>query len=317
MATKLALGQFAFEDFAIPESIAFGGEQKLSVKRLVGGARVVDSMGYDPASPSWSGVFFGPNAMNDATTLKAMMQGGKAYPLVWDELSYLVVISSFQPVFRKPWHIPYSITCEVVQDNSKQVAFKDVSVNDAIVSDAAAASSLTATINSAPLTASMNTLTTAIAAVSDFAKASQSTLNSVLAPLAQAQAQTNLLITTTENTLGAVATVGGLLPNNPIAKQVAQLSGYVSAAQSSPALVQLSGVLGRIGTNIGQINSSVRVVTVPGGNLFDIASKQYGDAMGWTAIAAANPSLNGETQLSGVTTLVIPRYVNKTDGVKS
>ena len=317
MTTTLALGQFVFKDFQIPESIGFGGEQKLSVKRLVGGAKVVDSLGYDPSAPAWSGVFFGNNAMNDATTLKAMMQGGKSYPLDWDALSYTVVIQSLKLDFRKPFYIPYSIVCEVVTDKSQQVDYRELGVNGAIMEDAGTASDLVDQISSPPLTLSMASLTTAIGKVSDFAKATQSTVNSVLAPLATVQAQANLLIASTEKTLSNVATVGGLLPNNPIAKNVAQLGNYVAAAQSSPLLVRLSSVLGRIGTNIGQINSSVRVVTVPGGNLLDIASKQYGDAMGWTAIAAANPALKGETQLSGVTTLTIPPYLNQTGGVSA
>lgn len=317
MATKLVLGQFVFKDFAVPESVSFGGEQRISVKRLVGGARVLDSLGYDPAPPAWSGVFLGPTAMSEASTLKSMMQSGKSFPLAWDALSYTVVIRSFEPIFRKPYHIPYSIVCEVVKDNSSQGGARSADINAAIVSDAATASALTDQVGDSTLSAVMGTLSSAITSVSDFAKASQSTLNSVLAPLAQVQAQTNLLIKTTENTLGFVTTVGGLLPNNPISKSVAQLSGYVNAAQSSPILQQLSGVLGRMGANIGQVNSSVRIVTVPGGNLFDIASKHYGNAMGWTAISAANPALKGETQINGVTTLVIPPYVNQTDGVKS
>lgn len=321
-ATRLTLGQFVFNDMAIPEGIGFGGDQQISVKRFVGGGRDVQTLGFDPEAPSWSGVFLGQDAMSNATTLKAMTATGNQYLLTWDALSYLVVIRSFRPVFQKAFHIPYSIVCEVIADNSQPVQYQAPSVNTAIMQDAGAASALSTQIAALPnapsasgLASAMSALTAAIAAVSDFSKASQSTINSVLAPLAQAQKQVNLLIASAENTLGSVSTVGGLLPNNPIAKSVAQLSNYAAAAQSSPMLVQLSGVLGRIGSNLGQSNSSIRVVTVSGGNLFDLASKEYGNAMGWTVIAAANPSLKGETQITGVTSLVIPPYTNRTDGI--
>ena len=313
--TSLTLGQFLFKDFEIPESIQFGGEQKLSVKHLVGGVKVVDALGFDHSAPSWSGVFLGLDAMDRATSLKALSQAGRPLLLRWNSIAYNVVIQSLSLNFRRPYHVPYSITCEVVSDLSGTLGDTSVTVTDAINQDAAAAALLCTKVGDPVLNSNMGVLTAAIVAVSDFSKKSQSALNAVLIPLAQVQSQVSFLLKTTENTLGNVATVGGLLPSSPVAKTVAQLGNYLSAAQSSPALVQLNGVLGRIGTNIGQLNSSVRTVTVPGGNLYDIASKEYGNAMGWTAIAAANPSLRGETQLNGVTTLVIPPYTNQSDGV--
>jgi len=317
LSTRLTLGQFTFKDFEYPESIQFGGSQRLSVKRLVGGSKVVDAMGFDPENPSWGGIFLGKDAMNRAMQLKSMSQTGQEYLLQFDRIAYIVVILSFLPLFQRPYYVPYSIVCEVTQDMSQYAGSTTVSVNDSILTDAGDADTLCGLLGDSPLSSTMSSLTGAIKSVSDFAKASQSTLNSVLAPLAQVQSRVNVLIKSVDGTLANVTTVGGLLPNNPVSKLASQLSNYVGAAQSSPILQRLNSVLGRMGTNIGQINSSVRTVTVPGGNLFDIASKHYGDAMGWTAIAAANPSLKGETQLSGVTTLVIPSYVNKSDGVTS
>lgn len=311
----LTLGQFVFSDFEIPESIPFGGEQRLTVKKLVGGARVIDALGDDPVPLVWGGIFLGADALNRAMALKSMKESGQVFPLSWDQFSYKVIIQSFLPDYRKAYYIPYRIACEVVSDNTKYVATPPPNVTDVINADTNTATTICNNVGNSTLSTAMSTLSSAIAAVSDFAKATQAQINAVLQPLAAVQAQVSILIASTEKTLQNVTTVGGLLPNNPISQVVAKLGNYASASMNQPQLVQLSGVLGRIGVNIGQINSSVRTVTVTGGNLYDIASKQYGDATGWTAIAQANPTLNGDPQLSGITTLVIPAYTNNMDGI--
>jgi hypothetical protein len=152
----------------------------------------------------------------------------------------------------------------------------------------------------------MGTLTGAISAISSFATATKATLNTVLAPLAQAQAQVKTLIAVGENTLQSVTTVGGLLPNNPIAQQVSRLSGQLNAMTNQPQLITLSGVLSRVSTNIGQLGSASKTITVVGGNLFDVAAKYYKDATGWVAISRANPSLKGDPNITGTQTIALP-----------
>src|SRR5438874_2012627 len=41
----LTLDGFVFRDFEIPDALPFGGAQALSMKRLIGGARISDAMG--------------------------------------------------------------------------------------------------------------------------------------------------------------------------------------------------------------------------------------------------------------------------------
>jgi nucleoid-associated protein YgaU len=52
----------------------------------------------------------------------------------------------------------------------------------------------------------------------------------------------------------------------------------------------------------------MRIVTVAGGNLFDVANRTLGDATKWDVIAAAN--FITDPWLSGLTTLVIPNLAN-------
>lgn len=54
-------------------------------------------------------------------------------------------------------------------------------------------------------------------------------------------------------------------------------------------------------------------ITVSGGNLFQVAVEQYGNAMGWVQIAQANGLT--DPQLTGVVNLSIPEYNGDKTGV--
>ena len=65
----LLLGPVAFQDFELPANIGFGGEQRLAVHCLPGGARVIDVLGRDDAEITFSGIFSGSDATLRARTL--------------------------------------------------------------------------------------------------------------------------------------------------------------------------------------------------------------------------------------------------------
>ena len=66
-------------------------------------------------------------------------------------------------------------------------------------------------------------------------------------------------------------------------------------------------------TNLLNINQSGTQLTTAGGNLMNIAAKQYGDAMAWTTIAQANKL--SDPVIDGVKTIVIPPKSGSSDGV--
>jgi hypothetical protein len=276
------------------------------VRKMVGGARNVNMMGYDPAPLEWSGMLLGSNALDRARTLKQMALAQKMLTLTFSEYSYAVVISEFVEDFQREYEIYYRIRLDVVADNAAQGPTAAPGIDSLIGADISTANGICSKIGNAGLTSSMGTLTSAIGAVSSFATAAKSTLQSVLAPLATVQAQVTTLIAAGENTLQSVATVGGLLPNNPIAQQVSKLSAQVNTMTQQPQLLQLQGVLSRIGTNIGQIGSASKTITVVGGNLYDIAAKYYKDATGWVSLSKANPSLGGDPNISGTQNIALP-----------
>jgi hypothetical protein len=317
MAVTLQLGDFTFSEYEIPERITMTTAIRAVVRKMVGGARNVNMMGYDPQPLEWSGMLLGENALQRARTLKQMALAQKMLSLTFSEYSYSVVICEFVEDFQREYEIYYRIRLEVVADNAAQGPNAAPGIDDLIGADISTANGICSSIGNAGLTSSMGTLTSAIGAVSSFAKATQSTLQTVLAPLAQVQAQVSTLIAAGENTLQSVSTVGGLLPNNPIAQQVSRLSAQVNTMTQQPQLLQLQGVLSRVGTNIGQIGSASKSITVVGGNLYDLAAKYYKDATGWVAISRANPSLGGDPNISGTQNIAIPPTNNaaEADGV--
>jgi hypothetical protein len=317
MAVVLQLGDFQFAEYEVPERITMTTAIRAVVHKMVGGARAVNMMGYDPAPLEWSGMLLGSNALQRARALKQMALAQKMVTLTFSEYSYAVVVTEFVESFEREYEIYYRLRCEIVADNAAPGPSASAGIDTLIGSDLSTANGICSKIGNAGLTSTMGTLTTAIGAVSSFATAAKSTLQTVLTPLAQAQAQVKTLIAAGENTLQSVATVGGLVPNNPIAQQVAKLNAQVNTMTQQPQLLNLQGVLSRIGTNIGTIGSASKTITVVGGNLYDVAAKYYKDATGWVAISRANPALGGDPQINGTQTIALPPTNNAAaaDGV--
>jgi hypothetical protein len=295
MAVTLQLGDFTFSEYEIPERITMVTAIRAVVRKMVGGARNVNMMGYDPQPLEWSGMLLGENALQRARTLKQMALAQKMLSLTFSEYSYSVVICEFVEDFQREYEIYYRIRLEVVADNAAQKSSSSSGIDAQIGADMSTANSLADSIGDSGLSSAVGVLNSAVSTVSSFAKAAQSTLQTVLAPLATAQAQVKTLIASTENTLQSVSTVGGLLPNNPIAQQVSKLSSQVNAMTQQPQLLQLQGVLSRMGGNIGQIGSASKAISTIGGNLYDMGAKLYGNAeAGFNALTRANPSLGGD-----------------------
>lgn len=312
--TTLTLGDFEFARYEIPESIPFGGEQRLNVHELVGGVRVVDVLGAVSVPIEWSGFFVGENGLSRARYLDTLRKAGRPLELAWSQLYYLVVIQSFHCDFKNIGRIPYRISCTVVKDlTAKAPNLLQPSISQLVAEDAATATTLTETVGDSKLSSLMGTLNSAIGKISDFAKATQSTLNSVLQPIAAVRAQVSILMASANGVIQNVVTVGGILPNNPIAQQANKLTGQINAMVQMPALLNLNTVLGRMQSNIGTVGSGTKQVTVAGGNAYAIAAKEYGDPMGYTAIMQANKLQ--DPQMTGVQTLTIPKFSNDTGGV--
>lgn len=319
--TSLKLGNFTFEHFEVPDRIPLGGAQALVIHKLPGGDHIVQSMGRDDDPIQWTGMFLaGPDKseapLDRVRRLDAMRVQGRPLALTFLGLNYRVVIKSFKFVIETFFRIGYTIELEVVQDMTQPSRSSTLgSLAESMLADSKAAVALGSQINDSTLTSALSAMDSAIKSVSDFANATQATINSVLAPVSAVTQRVNSLITSVGNTLNSVTTLGGILPNNPVAQQAARFSGQVIAATQSPLLYNLQSVAGRITTNLNLINSPLTASsqTVGAGNMFQVAANTYGDATKWSGIAAANKTT--DPNISAITKLTIPSNPISTDGV--
>jgi len=314
--TYMQLGDMQLSRYEVPESIGFGGEQALAVHELTGGRRVVDAMGRQDRPLEWSGLFIGENASERARYLNALRIAGKQVNVSWAEFAYKVVIRSALLEYRRAYEIPYTISCTVIEDLTIPVfELTASSIDSAISDDMDAANALGDQIGDGTLSTMLGTLNSAIKSVSSFAGAAQSTITSVLGPVLAVQSRVSALIAATGNTISNISTVGGVLPNNPIATQAAKLSRQVAGFTQLPLLLNLQSTVGRMGANLGAVSGAGTSITTAGGNLFAMASKAYGDASKWVGIARANKI--SDPALTGVQTIIVPRVPGDTGGINA
>jgi len=120
MPDVLSLGGIVFQNFSPPERMPWGGRQAMAVHKLLGGQRVIDTMGPDDRDIIWHGFFFENDALQIVQSLDALRVAGQALPLSWGAESAIFVISEFNPDMRRfPVYIEYSITCVVSQNGSQ------------------------------------------------------------------------------------------------------------------------------------------------------------------------------------------------------
>jgi hypothetical protein len=112
----VTLGGVPFQDFEVPERIAFGGAQRLAVNQLIGGGRVVNSLGVDDGEIVFSGIFSGSDAAGRVQALDLLRTTGTAVPFIWGDFFYIVVVAQFIVEYAKPWWMPFAVRCVVVTD---------------------------------------------------------------------------------------------------------------------------------------------------------------------------------------------------------
>lgn len=326
--------QIEFQDMEMPSHISIGGDQLISVHQLMGGRRILDSMGSSDAPISWSGTFITSNAVDRARFCDTLRRTGEPCTLTWGEFNYSGVVSSFRADYsRGGLYIPYQITLTVAEDRTAFVmAPPDLSLEAQITADVNRASNLQGCIGDSTLSAlnatASSAVTAALAALNPIAKGltdavnavagtvscavqvlnqATSTITAALIPIAKAQAQAQTLITSAEQTITSITTAGGLLPGNPVAQMTGKFIQQVNAAIQLPPLYEYHSIMGRMSLNLttaANLGPTTKTVTVGGGTLQQVAAAQYGDATLWPIIAQANNLT--DPQLSGITTLTIP-----------
>lgn len=314
--TTVTLGDFEFSGTEIPEVIAVGGSQRTAVHELIGGIRIIDCMGRADSALELAGLLRGTAAVARARYLDTLRIQGTAQALTWSEYSYSVIVSDFKADYQRSYQIPFHLTLTVVADLANlTTSLTPDSIDTVMTQDSASVTSLAAGIPDSLLSTLLAALNTAIAAVASFANVAQSVINSVLQPLVALQSRVLVLLSISAKTLASVTSFGGVLANVPAAVSAQALTAQAVNLATWDALFELSGLIGRMITNLSTVKTAPNVITVAGGNLFQIAAQQYGDAMAWTGIAKAN----GLTDpfLTGTVTLYIPALPDSSGGILS
>lgn len=317
-------GVFEFVGAEVPDQIPFGGEQLVAVHQLIGGARIVDAMGASDAPLTWKGWLLGASAESRARFLDSVRRAGDQCTVTWSDYSYAVVVTGFSADYQKPFRIPYTITCTVVQDRTQLVLdVPAVTPAQAVASDSqtVGAAAPGAGIDYTPVQTAVSGLQTVVqpmaqglqqvgAGINDAAKtvmgyAQQvtSAAQIIAGPLATFATQVGNSIVQAEGATMQIASLGGIAPSGPIARRVGQIIAGANAQAKLPTLYQMSNLATRMSTNLGAVaNPQTREqIIVGGGTLYGVAAQVYGDATQWQRIAQANgvsdPNLLGITQL--------------------
>lgn len=310
----MKLGDFTFERFEVPEGLATKVSQITAVHKFPGGKRTIDAMGPDYEPISWSGRFQGANSEARYRALERLVSAGLPVVLSWSEFSYLVIPQTISRDFQRKYQILYSIACEVVEDRAASLApAPGPSLDEMIDGDSVTAGDLAGLINDSGLNDAIDAVQGAVDDVDSFITATTAQVNSVLLPIADAQTRVSELIESADATVVGAATLGGVLPSNPITSNVASLNQQINAMTVLPNLYGLGSVLGRMTKNLTSKQQSGKQITTAGGDLYRVAAAEYGDPSGWTGIAKANDLT--DPQIDGVQTITVPPTIDGADGV--
>lgn len=243
----LVLGPVAFDDFEVPERIAFGGAQRLAVHKLPGGQRIIDALGRDDRELTWSGIFAGPDATERARTLDLLRVQGAALPLTWDVFFYSVVISSFEVEYRKEWWIPYRLSCTVLLDQAEPVPDAAASIGTQTATDIGTAAEMAASAG-----ISISAVQAAIAAPAATTPGTTAFAGAENL-VGQAQGQINDGIAGAESELNAITSATP--PLGPGAA-VAAAAGLGVAGSATAQLALLTAAKGYIGRTLLNLTSA-------------------------------------------------------------
>lgn len=325
-ATK---ARFDFAGSEVPERVAFGGSQNMAVHELLGGGRVVDALGQQPKDIEWSGWFVGANALARVRALEAMRVAGQELELTWSAFGYRVLIAAFSANFQRFYQIPYNITLTVTYDSQAEPVQTKPGIDNQMASDVSkaaelAGSSCALTVKALPLqTAAVqqnsSLLQTVMArfgsgsgSISSFANMTSSEIAAVLTPIRSLRQASQQLLAQVDNVAQSVTTLGGLAPNNPLARNATRLTNTINLFNAQPALLQLDGVLGRMTSNLQAAPAASKSITVSGGDLFTVAQQQYGDATKWTTLGQANNM--ADPKIVGTQELKVPPAASTSSG---
>lgn len=257
--TKVVLGDIEFTYLEVPERIPVGGAQVIGCQEHLGGIRVMQSFGFVPADVKWSGRFQGEWAAERAKHLKYLTALGLPQVLTFDFYRFIVVIETFDADHERYYQLPYSISCKVLQDLTTPIPeVIQPAVDAAITSDFTIAQTLSTQFAQTGIPAALEGVQGTLSTITSFTGTSIPVLNKLQSKISIAQGATRGAVAAGDSVLAASQTVGNVIAGAPLVDNVKNFTGQVSQMQSSVNLLQISGALGRMSTNVSGLIAGKR-----------------------------------------------------------
>ena len=266
-STPVTLGGITLEGVEVPDRLTVAGDQALIVHKMIGGDRVIQAMGPDPAPITLAGMFTGPGALARAQQLAAMRDAGRQLRLAFAGVSLMVVIRPASYTYQQQGAvIPFSVGVEV-----------QPSVPAASSTTPSALSSLVGPDVASAATAISNTVAQASATAGAAAGQLQAVVGQV-APVAGLIGAGGLLAGV-EDRLTAVGTLASAGTN--FAAAPAAAASAITGLQAAGA--DLNATLAQAGANLEGLSAAAG----PGNLVADMPSLMAAVANAGAAAAAA------------------------------
>jgi hypothetical protein len=252
-AGTVTLGSVVFSGYEVPEQIPWGGSQGVVKQIRPGGVVDMALMGVVFPPITWTGFFNGAAARSRARQVYAMLNAGAPVSLSWGDRLYTVIVANFTSRERYSNWIPYSVTCDVVRDETLAGGSQPPTLLAQVSQDITSALGLTPDTLASVQTAigQAQTLATAggvITGGSSAALALQGGLSAAQGAVGGAQsiAEGNI-----GGIVGIAEAAGSVFPPGNAATGASNLNAAASAAGTLAALLPVAGYLGRCATNVG------------------------------------------------------------------
>lgn len=117
LPAPVIIGDLVLQGHEVPGRISIGGSQAVTVHKLLGGGRIVDTLGADPGIIAWHGLFVGPEAAARARVLDVMREQGFPRVLSFGDYTFTIVIIQFVYDYKdRGALISYRLRAEIVPD---------------------------------------------------------------------------------------------------------------------------------------------------------------------------------------------------------
>lgn len=289
--TPLSLGSVTFYDVEHPDELPLDFKQLTVVHELIGGGRVIQSLGIQPQEFRWSGYLFEDAVETRVKELAGLCAAGYSIPFTFAQYKFDVIITEFKPTFYSVNYAKYEIAVQIVADNSglfTQAAIPSVDKQtNQLLTNANVHAWDLAKVDPVFVPDSINTadIQIKIQGVQSIASASQSQLAPILTEVQNAATLMNNYLTPLLALSGSQATYS--------------VFQKISKAQ------KILNALNLVASNL-QNGQSVVTVQAIGADLMQLASLYYGDPSLYTVIKEANNLTSFRLPSGSMTTLKIP-----------